>query len=327
MGVLLFTPISFYFEDQQFFTVEKISPSDFSEKALYVGPVKNSYLESPNYCLVQKSELVGLASPVTVNVQTLGSLMDETLEEIPATNKEIIEYIIKPGDSIASIAKKFNISVETLLWANDLTKSSKIKPGDGLIILPVSGVLHYVKSGEKLSEIAKRYKADIEDIVSFNELSNENDIYVGDILIIPNGVMPASSPKYAITPSQVPVADSYFIPPLPVPYIVTQGLHWYNAVDLTRGKCGDPIYAAAQGVVQKAKYDSVGGNHITILHPNGVVTYYGHLQKMLVSSGQTVSQGDIIGLMGGQPGMTGAGKSTGCHIHFGVIGAKNPFAK
>ena len=335
LGVLSLAPSSFYSGGQSFVTIEKLVSLASDQKnqspteELCVGPVQSSCLESPDYYLVQKSGLLGLSPPTAVTSQTLGSLVGG-VEEESRTSKEIIEYVVEPGDSFSGIANKFNISLETLFWANDLNKSSKIKAGEGLILLPVTGVIHYVKDGDTVGEIAKKYKSDASEIIFFNELSGENDIYIGDILVIPDGIMPAPasvSPKYVGAPSEVPVANSYFIPPLPTPYLITKGLHWYNAVDLTRGKCGDPIYAAAQGTVQKAGYDSVGGNHITILHPNGVVTYYGHLQTMLVSSGQAVSQGDMIGLMGGQPGMAGAGRSTGCHIHFGVTGAKNPFTK
>ena len=54
---------------------------------------------------------------------------------------------------------------------------------------------------------------------------------------------------------------------------------------------------------------------------------YGHIAASFVNPGDQVSQGRIIALMGGQPGTPGAGLSTGCHLHFGVSGAKNPFAR
>ena len=54
---------------------------------------------------------------------------------------------------------------------------------------------------------------------------------------------------------------------------------------------------------------------------------YGHVSKSLVVSGQIVSQGDVIALMGGKPGTPGAGISTGCHVHFDVRGSRNPFTK
>ena len=140
--------------------------------------------------------------------------------------------------------------------------------------------------------------------------------------------MPSSKKSTSYyTNTNIPLGSSYFICPTSSCRI-SQGLHWYNAVDFP-GKCGDPIYAVAEGKVQRVKYgwNKGAGNYLTILHPNGVVTMYGHILKSLVKPDQKVSQGDIIALIGGKPGTPGAGISTGCHVHFGVYGAKNPFAK
>jgi len=295
---------------------------------LFAKSVKNFVRESPEMTFIQGNTLVGISPPVAVTPQVLGSLLGgiETDLGVGEERNAIIEYSIESGDTLSSIATKFEISLETILWANDLTAKSVIKPGQKLIILPVSGVLYYVKKDDTLSEIAQTYKGKIEEIIVFNELSSEGDIFIGDILIIPGGEMPKISyPEYASP--QVPIGSSYFICPHAACHI-TQGLHWYNAIDFG-GKCGDPIYAAAAGVVQRVKYGWNGGagNYVTILHPNGVVTMYGHIQASLVAPGQEVSQGDIIALMGGKPGTPGAGLSTGCHVHLDVRGARNPFAK
>ena len=242
-----------------------------------------------------------------------------TFDESEESKKEIQEYIVKEGDTLFSISQKFGISSETILWANNLSKNSIIKPGQKLIILPVDGVLHEVKAGETLSEIAKKYQVKIETIISFNELENPDDIYIGDILIIPGGKIPPS--KSTPTPF-TPLARGYFICPVAGGCKITQGLHWYNAVDFSNGKCGEPILAAAGGTVLKAKYgwNKGAGNYIKILHPNGVVTMYGHLQTIFVSPGEQVFQAQIIGTMGA------TGRATGCHLHFDVFGAQNPFA-
>lgn len=127
---------------------------------------------------------------------------------------------------------------------------------------------------------------------------------------------------------KISLANNYFIYPISSPRI-TQGLHWKNAIDFSNGECGTPVYAVAQGIILRTKlgWNYGGGNFVTIQHPNGVITYYGHLQSILVKPNESVSQGQIIGLMGGQPGTPGAGRSTGCHVHFAVFGAKNPFSK
>lgn len=281
-------------------------------------------LEPPDFSLIQENSLTGFFIPLAISPSVLGSLTGDG--SWPDRGNEITEYTIQPGDTLSSIAEQFDISLETLLWANNLSQNSILKPGQNLVILPVSGVLYHVKAGETVSEIAQKYKGDANEIIIFNELSNEGDITIGDILIIPNGVMPPPSPSTYVL---APLSSSYFICPISLPCRVTQGLHWYNAIDFSHGNCGEPIYAAAQGQVLKVKYGWNGGagNYLTILHPNGVVTMYGHLQSVLVIPGQQVSQGQMIATMGGQPGTSGAGRSSGCHLHFGVTGARNPFAR
>ncbi len=260
-----------------------------------------------------------------VTPQVLGSLIGGELE----TPREVTKYTVESGDSLWQIAKKFDISLNTLLWANNLSKSSTIKSGQELIILPVSGVIHQVRAGDVIGKIAETYKAESKDIISFNDLSGEADIFIGDILIIPDGVIP-SLPSKQYTFSQVPIASSYFICPISPPCHITQGLHgmWHNAIDFSHQgiSCGEPVYAAAGGEVQKIGRGQQYGNYVRILHPNGVVTLYAHLQDILVAPGQGVSQGALIGLIG-HTGYTVPAGSAGCHLHFEVRGAENPFAK
>ena len=287
--------------------------------------------ESPELLFVNQNSLKSVTPAIAFSPHVLGALVEGY--EIEETKNTVVEYVIETGDSLWSIADKFGISLETVLWANNLNKNSYIQPGQKLVILPVSGVLHHVQDGDTISAIAQKYKGKTEEVVAFNGLSGEGDIYIGDIVIVPNGTFPSVSVQYA--PKQVPLASSYFICPISEPCRITQGLHWYNAIDFSHGKCGEPIYAAAAGEVLKVALTnstsqwafSGAGNHITILHPNGVVTSYGHIATSFVSPGDYVSQGQVIALMGGYPGTPGAGLSTGCHVHFGVSGATNPFAR
>jgi len=297
----------------------------------FVDPTQKQKPESPNFVLVENSSFQAISPPAMVTPQVLGALVgDSDAEDI---QKIILEYIVESGDTLGSIAEKFNISLNTVLWANNLNQNSIIQPGQKLVIPPVTGVIHYVKEGDTISEIAAKYKGKVEEIMAFNELSSERDIYVGDVIVVPNGVMPKPEIKYAST--WVTLYEGYFICPILAPCRITQGLHWYNAVDFSHGNCGEPILAAAAGEVLKVKLTSStsrwafggAGNTISIKHTNGVVTSYGHIATSFVNPGDEVSQGQIIALMGGQPGTPGAGLSTGCHVHFGVSGARNPFAK
>lgn len=303
-----------------------------SGQSPFIGPIKNSLRESPDLLLVQKSSLMAASPPVLVSPQVLGSLLGNSENEPGIIPREgIIEYTVQPGDSPSVIAAHFGISLNTLLWANDLNQKSKIEPGQTLIILPVSGVIHHVKEGDTIAGIAKKYKGEVDEIIVFNNLLEEGDIFIGDILVIPEGVMPQPLAKQATTKQtvrqvspEVPLASSYFLYPVPPSYQITQGLHWYNAVDLGNGTCGGPVYAAAGGEIQRTGYDRIAGKFIRILHPNKVVTFYGHLSSILVSPGEKVSQGQIIGHIGNTGYTIG---SSGCHLHFGVHGARNPFAR
>lgn len=103
----------------------------------------------------------------------------------------IITYTVQEGNTISSIAASFGISVNTLLWANNLKETSIIRPGDELTVLPVTGLIHRVKSGQTVGWIANYYKADSEEIIAFNGSPADGSIQIGEKLVIPDGQMPA----------------------------------------------------------------------------------------------------------------------------------------
>jgi len=262
--------------------------------------------------------LASANSTLFANSITLGSKFKESNES--ELKKDIIYHTVKEGETISSIAEKYNISVATILLANEISKNTVIKPNQKLVILPTEGLLHMVEKGDTISSIAKKYQSTAEEIIAFNDLADTNDIYIGDILLVPNGVMP----KITTTTQSgyVTIASNYFISP--TVGIITNGLHYYNAIDIANSK-GTPIVAAAAGTVQKAKYAWPSGNYVTILHPNGVVTYYGHLSYWTVTPGEKVAQGEIIGYMG-NTGLVISLGGDGSHLHFDVRGTTNPLA-
>jgi len=86
----------------------------------------------------------------------------------------------------------------------------------------------------------------------------------------------------------------------------------HSGIDLA-GPSGTPIYATADGVVERAGWNSGGyGNLIEIDHGRGIETRYGHLSKVLVKDGQKIKRGELIGRMGS------TGRSTGSHLHYEV---------
>ncbi len=293
----------------------QVQDSSFS---LGQGEEKKEY---PDMFSIQGNSLLALSPSTAVNFRVLGAVGD--IGGLSHDETGIEEYIVQQGDTITNVAEHFALSVNTILWANDLTSNTVISPGKKLIILPTTGAMHIVRKGDSVSQVAEDYKVKKDDIIAFNNLPENSDIFVGDILIIPGGKKPAQKTTYPVYTTSVP--NSYFICPVPSPWRITQGLHWYNAIDFSTGKCGSPIYAAAGGDVQRTGWDDRAGRYVRIMHPNGVVTFYGHLSKIAVSPGEKVSQGKIIGYIGYSGHTIPAGPG-GCHLHFDVRGAANPFA-
>ena len=84
---------------------------------------------------------------------------------------------------------------------------------------------------------------------------------------------------------------------------------YHNGIDIAAEE-GTEVKAAQEGTVTASAYDNEGGHYVILSHKNGSESYYGHLQTRTVSRGDTVEQGDIIGLSGK------TGKVTGPHLHF-----------
>jgi surface antigen len=111
------------------------------------------------------------------------------------TKDDITTYTVKDGDSIDSIARKFNITSDTIRWENDITGDA-ISPGEKITILPVSGVRYRVRSGDTAKSLADRYSANAAQIVAFNDAEIDG-LPLNDYIIIPNGEQPApAAPTY-----------------------------------------------------------------------------------------------------------------------------------
>lgn len=236
---------------------------------------------------------------------------------------QIAVYIVKEGDTLSEIAELFNVSVNTIFWANNISSKNHIEPGQALVILPTTGVQYEVKRGDTIEKIAKEFKGDVEDIIVFNNLSPDGKLGAGQTIIIPDGEIPyapKTSSSQGFARGGGPEYKGYYLRPINGG-IKTQGLHGYNGVDLAT-YCGEPVYASATGDViisRSSGWNGGYGKYIVIRHPNNTQTLYSHLRSIIANAGAHVVQGQIIGYIGS------TGKSTGCHIHFEIRGAKNPF--
>ena len=253
----------------------------------------------------------------------LGTRAD--IEDSPATSDQISIYTVHRGDTLSAIARMFGVSVNTIIWANDLKGS--IVEGQNLVILPISGVQYTIKAGDTVQKIAEKFKASAQEVAVFNGIALDEKLAEGDTIIIPDGEL-AAPPKSGAVPGRKPRVYGVGGPLIPGYYIrpisggrKTQGIHGYNGVDLA-ASVGAPIYAAAGGTVIISRYGGYNGgygNYVVIAHPNGTQTLYAHMITTAIQAGASVAQGQIIGYVGS------TGRSTGPHLHFEIRGAANPF--
>ncbi|HPX94848.1 MAG TPA: M23 family metallopeptidase [Brevefilum fermentans] len=246
-----------------------------------------------------------------------------------------VDYEVLSGDAVFSIAQKFNISPETLLWSNYAVLRDDphtLRIGQVLLIPPTNGIMYEWKEGDTLDAVAAEFKATADDILNWagNKLDLTNpEIEPGTMVMIPGGqrefqqwVVPtyavgrsgtASLPEGCVISSPHYYGGGWFIWPADNHYLSGNDF-WsgHLAIDIATAT-GAPIYASDAGVVVFAGWNSNGyGNVVMIDHMNGYHTLYAHLSAINVSCGSNVGQGAVIGYAGS------TGNSTGPHLHFEV---------
>jgi len=238
-------------------------------------------------------------------------------------------YVVREGDNLSTIAGMYDVSVNTIKWANDL-QSGVIKEGQELVILPVTGIYHTVKTGDTVASLAKKYSADESEIRAHNDLGGE--LASGTKILIPNGTIasaPAAKPSVARAPAagasvsvNASAGSSNYIKP--TSGVITQGIHGNNGIDIGAPE-GTNVVASAAGtvIVARTGWNGGYGNYVVIQHKQSQ-TLYAHLSQIAVSSGASVAQGQKVGEVGHTGQVSGA---TGNHLHFEVRGAANPFSR
>lgn len=312
-----------------------------------------TYIEETSASIIiisqSQNQLADINSLVALNNQNLGrggqqnDLEPSTIQEnsLMANNptatdyieigfkgNQVVEYIVQPGDLLSFIASDYGVSIDSIIWANNLANANSIKPDQVLRIPPVSGVIHKVKNGDTVASIAKKYGATPDKILAFNDRKDGWPLDIGEELIVPDGQIktittakPGTQPAIAKRFSYLPDLADYFM--LPTQGRISQKLHGRNGADQANS-CGTPIYASADGsaiTVDGNGYNGGFGKFIKLAHSNGTETLYAHLSKIIILPGQNIARGQLIGNMGS------TGRSTGCHLHFEVHGAKNPLLK
>lgn len=234
-----------------------------------------------------------------------------------------VTYRVEKGDTLSGIAQKFGITLDTVLAANASVRD-RIQPGQELVILPVSGLLHVVEDGQTVESIARTYAVDKEKILAVNSRVLGAQFRSGITIIVP-GAKRRSTDLAALPYRSLPNLASYF--QLPATGFNWGRIHGKNGVDVANA-CGTPIFAAHEGLVVRVEsptqWNGGYGGLLEIEGTNGVKSRYAHTQKNLVEPGTFVSRGMLIAEMGNTGNVHGP---SGCHLHFEVEGAQNPLAK
>lgn len=101
------------------------------------------------------------------------------------SNQDIVKYVTQPGDTISSLAIKYGVTSNSIMWSNGLS-GNDLTAGTTLYIPPVNGIVYTVKAGDTTASLAQAYNANSADITAFNN-AEISGLQPGEQIVIPNG--------------------------------------------------------------------------------------------------------------------------------------------
>jgi len=301
-------------------------------------------LQIPDPAQAAESQL--LLPPLSLDLQTTAALQRDTAVDtiLPVRNRtSLSNYTVEVGDTLFSVAARFGLLPETLLWSNRYNLGDDphmIFPGQELIIMPVDGTVHIWSAGEGLNGVAEFYQVTPETIINYSgnnlklaslgDLANPN-IEPGTMLIIPGGKgqysdwriprITREDPATALNvgPGACPESYDGVLGTLnftwPVSSRTLSGYDYapsanHYGIDIG-GQIGDPVFTVDNGVVVYAGWNDWGyGNMVVVDHGQGWQSLYAHMSTVDVVCGQEVYRGDVVGTVGE------TGMALGPHLHF-----------
>jgi len=225
-------------------------------------------------------------------------------------------HVIRSGETLYSVAKKYEVSADALIAANGIADASKLKPGQKLLIPSV----HKVQKGETLYGIARSYGIDVEDLRAANKLSERSVIRVGQVLVVPGrrpdtaesgAASPPATGQQASSASSPPAAA---LPPAPAPIrtsgkAVDRNVSWPCSGEATyldgkaqgvmiRARLGDAEKAVAAGKVIAAGPFRGYGQMAIVMSRTGHLYVYAGNDSLSVKVGDSVRSGQELGRVG-----------------------------
>ncbi len=260
------------------------------------------------------------------------SKISEAIEAVTKETEKNQTYEVQPGDTLSVIANSRGYYVDEVLALNPgLTRDATLHLGDEIVISVPEPELSVLTTEQSTYE--EDYDAETQYI--------ENDSWYTTQQVVRQEAVPGhhevtvlTTSKNGTETSREMVSENVITEPVPEiiekgtqtppTYIkpitggtLTSTFKWrwgrmHKGIDWAVPK-GTAVRASCGGTVVSAGWSGGYGNCITIRHPDGKQTRYGHLSKILVSAGQKVDQGQKIALSGN------TGRSTGPHVHFEIL--------
>ena len=231
--------------------------------------------------------------------------------------RPVQEVTIHEGDTLATMANYYDVSVEAIAFANGMTNERSLRLGQTLVIPPAEGALYTVQDGDTVETIASHFKVDPSVIMSYNRCQFEPEqCAAGQRIFVRGAELPglvepdrpardvfAAAPQIAQQPRNGRLS-------WPVGGVITQYFWWgHTGVDVA-APYGTGLAAGDDGVVTATGWVAVGGLRVCVQHAGDLTVCYYHTSAVYVSVGQQVSRGQIIAAIG----LTGV--TTGPHVHW-----------
>jgi len=227
----------------------------------------------------------------------------------------LVHYQVKNRDTVESIAARAGITVDTLVQINQLPSASSVDAGQHLIVPPIDGTMIRVDPDQHLDVLAQTFRVDVSALRAVNGLAPDatlpSQLFIPAMRTEDVARAAATSDAAGASPNSAVGREHLIRFTWPARGIITQ-YFWelHPGIDIANDD-GTPELAADAGQVVFAGWGDYG-IYVEIDHGNGFHTVYGHMSRALVSAGQSVTQGQQIGLMGA------TGRATGPHLHFEI---------